>query len=103
MSLIKHCIVDTNTDLVVNIIEYETEQTGVPPALESHLLCVASNEFGIGDSYKNGVFTKALEPENTYEFPKVADQEAQISAKASALAKLTALGLTADEVKALIA
>ena len=33
---------------------------------------------------------------------EVADQEAQVSAKASALAKLAALGLTQDEVKALI-
>ena len=33
---------------------------------------------------------------------EVADQEAQVSAKASALAKLAALGLTADEVKALV-
>jgi hypothetical protein len=33
---------------------------------------------------------------------EVADQEAQATAKASALAKLTALGLTQDEVKALV-
>jgi len=33
---------------------------------------------------------------------EVADQETQVSAKASALAKLTALGLTQDEVKALV-
>jgi hypothetical protein len=33
---------------------------------------------------------------------EVAQEQAQATAKASALAKLTALGLTADEVKALI-
>ena len=33
---------------------------------------------------------------------EVADQEAQVSAKASALAKLAKLGLTEDEVKALV-
>jgi len=33
---------------------------------------------------------------------KVAQEQAQATAKASALAKLTALGLTQDEVKALI-
>jgi hypothetical protein len=33
---------------------------------------------------------------------EVADQEAQVSAKASALAKLAALGLTQDEVKSLL-
>ena len=36
------------------------------------------------------------------EAQEVAAQEAQASAKASALAKLAALGLTQDEVKALI-
>ena len=33
---------------------------------------------------------------------EVADKEAQITAKASALAKLSALGLTENEVKALV-
>jgi hypothetical protein len=33
---------------------------------------------------------------------KIAQEQAQANAKASALAKLTALGLTQDEVKALI-
>ena len=33
---------------------------------------------------------------------EVADQEAQVSAKASALTKLAALGLSEDEVKALV-
>jgi hypothetical protein len=33
---------------------------------------------------------------------EVAQEQAQVTAKASALAKLTALGLTADEVKALV-
>jgi hypothetical protein len=33
---------------------------------------------------------------------EIAKQEAEVTAKESALAKLTALGLTADEVKALL-
>jgi len=33
---------------------------------------------------------------------QIAKQEAEVAAKASALSKLTALGLTADEVKALL-
>ena len=33
---------------------------------------------------------------------ELADQEAQVSAKASALAKLSKLGLTEDEIKALL-
>jgi len=36
------------------------------------------------------------------ESDKVAQEQAQVSAKASALAKLAALGLTQDEVKALV-
>ena len=57
--MIKHCIVDTNTNKVVNIIEYETQQNGVPPGFESeapHLLCVANDEAGIGWDYVNGSF-----------------------------------------------
>ena len=56
MELIQHSIIDTNTNEVVNIIDYETEQTGVPPGLEDNLLCVKSDEAGIGWTYINGVF-----------------------------------------------
>ena len=63
MELIKHCIVDTDTGKVVNIIEYETIQTGVPPGFEAeapHLLCVANDEAGIGWDYVNGGFVDNL-------------------------------------------
>jgi hypothetical protein len=63
MSLIRHCIIDTNTKLVVNIIDYETEQTGVPPGLEEHLLCVASDDGQIGGTYENGTITNPPQPE----------------------------------------
>jgi hypothetical protein len=63
MNLIRHCIIDTNTNLVVNIIEYETEQSGVPAGLEEHLLCVASDEGQIGGTYANGIITNPPEPE----------------------------------------
>ncbi len=56
MELIRHSIIDTNTNEVVNIIEYETEQTGVPSGLEDNLLCVKSDEANIGWKYINGVF-----------------------------------------------
>ena len=62
MSLIRHCIVDTNTNLIVNIIDYETEQTGIPPRLESNLICIKNDDNYIGDSYNNGVFIKKPEP-----------------------------------------
>jgi len=63
MSLIRHCIIDTNTNLVVNIIEYETEQTGTPLGLEKHLLCVKSDTGQIGGTYENGVITNPPDPE----------------------------------------
>lgn len=59
MNLIRHCIVDTTTNKVVNIIDYATEQNGVPPGLEQHLLCVKSNTGQTGDTYNNGIFTPA--------------------------------------------
>ena len=59
MSLIRHCIIDTTTNKVVNIIDYETEQSGVPLGLEEHLLCVKSNTGQINDTYNNGIFTPA--------------------------------------------
>ena len=62
--MIRHCIIDTNTNLVVNIIEYETEQTGVPPGLESHLLCVASETGQIDGTYNaDGTITNPPQPE----------------------------------------
>ena len=65
MNLIRHCIIDTNTNLVVNIIDYETEQTGIPPGLEEHLLCVKSDTGEIGGTYENGVITNPPQPEFT--------------------------------------
>lgn len=59
MALIKHCIVDTDTNKVVNVIEYETEQTGIPPGFEGeapHLLCVASDIAGIDWDFVGGSF-----------------------------------------------
>ena len=104
MALIKHCIVDTTTDKVVNIIDYETEQTGVPPGFEeeaAHLLCVPIDNGQIGGTYENGVIT------NPEPLPIITEELASVlqtqeTAKASALAKLTALGLSEDEVKALV-
>lgn len=64
--MIRHCIIDTNTNTVVNIIEYETEQTGVPEGLESHLLCVASETGQIDGTYnEDGTITNPPEPELT--------------------------------------
>lgn len=59
MDLIRHVIVDTKTGKVVNVIEYETEQTSVPPGFEtdaSHLICIANNVAGPGWDYIQGKF-----------------------------------------------
>jgi hypothetical protein len=63
MNLIRHCIIDTTTNLVVNIIDYETEQTSIPLGLETHLLCVKSDTGEIGGTYENGVITNPPQPE----------------------------------------
>ena len=61
--MIRHCIIDTNTNLVVNIIDYETEQTGIPPSLAENLLCVKSNTGQMGGTYADGVITNPPQPE----------------------------------------
>ena len=68
MSLIRHCIVDTTSNIVVNIINYSDLQTGVPLGLESNLLCVQSDAGQIGGVYDNGVITNPVPVENTTSF-----------------------------------
>lgn len=53
MNLIRHCIVDTKINEIVNIIEYETEINGIPLGLDENLLCFPSNIGDIGDEYIN--------------------------------------------------
>jgi len=64
MSLIRHCIVDTNSNIVVNIINYSDLQTKIPPGLEANLLCVQSNTGQIGGTYADGVITNPVVVEN---------------------------------------
>ena len=73
MELIRHCIIDTNTNIVVNIIEYETGQTGIPPGLEDNLICVKSDEAGIGWTYINGVFDNPNKEAEQKEAEKLAN------------------------------
>lgn len=63
--MIRHCIIDTKTNLVVNIIDYETEQTGIPAGLEEYLLCVKSDTGQIGGTYANDVITNLPELNKT--------------------------------------
>jgi hypothetical protein len=60
--MFRTCIVNTDTNLVVNVIDYETEQTGTPPGFDENYLCVPS-EFGIiGASYVGNVIVNPPEP-----------------------------------------
>ena len=59
---IRHCIIDTTTNLVVNIVDYETEQSGVPNGLENTLLATPSAEGQIGGTYAKGVIINPPQP-----------------------------------------
>lgn len=59
MTLIRHCIVDTNTNKVINVVEYESVQNGIPPGFEKqhpNWLCVQSDTANINDDYINKNF-----------------------------------------------
>lgn len=59
MKFIRHAIVDTDTNKVVNVVEYETEQTGIPPGFEvdfPQYRCVKSDVANTGDDYVDGQF-----------------------------------------------
>lgn len=59
MSLIRHCIVDLSTNKVINVIDYEIEQNGIPPGFDEmspNWKCIANDEAGIGWDFVNGSF-----------------------------------------------
>ena len=83
-NLIRHVILKDN--MVVNIIEYETLQTGCPEGLED-VIALASDEGQIGWIYNNGTFTDPNPPVAREPLPE-----------RTPLQKLTAAGLTVDEL-----
>jgi hypothetical protein len=87
-NLIRHVILKGNT--IVNIIEYKTLQTGCPEGLED-VIALASDEGQIGWIYNNGVFTDPNPPEAKEPLPEW-----------TPLQKLTAAGLTVNELKGLL-
>jgi hypothetical protein len=87
-NLIHHVILKDN--VVVNIIEYETIQTGCPEGLED-VIALASDEGQIGWIYNNGVFTDPNPPVVREPLPEL-----------TPLQKLTSAGLTVDELKELL-
>lgn len=50
----RHCIIDTNTNKVVNIIEYDSEITGTPDGFEAQLIAIKSDDGQIGSDYTDG-------------------------------------------------
>lgn len=68
MSLIRHCVIDTTINKVVNVIDYATEQTGIPLGFENYapnLLCISSADGQIGSDYVNGVIVNPPQIEVT--------------------------------------
>ena len=87
-NLIRHVILKNN--LVVNVIEYDSIQTGCPEGLED-VIALASNEGQIGWIYDNGIFTDPNPPVAPEPLPEQ-----------TPLQKLTSSGLTVDELKGLL-
>jgi hypothetical protein len=61
--MFKTCIVNTDTNIVVNIVEYETEQTGTPPGFSDTYLCVPSEDGQIGGEYIDGKIVNPIPPD----------------------------------------
>ena len=87
-NLIRHVILKDNT--VVNVIEYETLQTGCPEGLED-VIAIASDESQIGWTYANNTFTDPNPPVAFEPLPELTPQE-----------KLANAGLSVDDLKALL-
>jgi hypothetical protein len=87
---------------VVNVIEYEEQPSNPPPSFDDTHIAVQADVAGPGYRYENGVFIAppVVESAEFIEFQKI--QETILADKQSAVNKLTKLGLTADEIKALI-
>lgn len=56
--MFRHAIINTTTNLVENIVEYEEIKSGVPSGFENHYICVASEDAKMGATYnQDGTFT----------------------------------------------
>lgn len=89
-NLIRHVILKDN--VVVNVIEYESVQTGCPEGLED-VIALASDEGQIGWTYDNGSFTDPNPP---------VVQEPLLLPELTPSEKLANAGLTVDELKGLL-
>jgi hypothetical protein len=57
--MFRTCIIDLTKELVINIIDYETEQTETPLGFSDTYLCIPSENGQIGDKYINGEIIKS--------------------------------------------
>jgi len=87
-NLIRHVILKDN--VVVNVIEYESVQTGCPEGLED-VIALASEEGQIGWTYANNTFTDPNPPVAFEPLPELTPAE-----------KLANAGLSVDELKILL-
>ena len=87
-NLIRHVILKDN--VAVNVIEYETEQTGCPKGLED-VIALASDEGQIGWTYANGIFTDPSPPVVQEPLPELTPAE-----------KLANAGISVDALKELL-
>lgn len=73
--MIRHCIVDTRTNKVVNIVDYENEIVGTPEGFDSHFIAMANTEGEIGSDYANGVIVNSapVVVERTYAEKRAAE------------------------------
>jgi hypothetical protein len=56
--MFRHAIINTTTNLVENIVEYEKIKSGVPLGFANHYICVASEDAEMGATYnQDGTFT----------------------------------------------
>jgi len=62
MELYRHCIVDTQSNLVINVIEYEKIELGVPPGMDNTFICVYAPSGVIGARYENGKIINPILP-----------------------------------------
>ena len=60
--MVRHAIVDMVTNIVINVIEYETEISGTPPGMPDYYEAVVSDTAQIGWAYSNGVFINPTKP-----------------------------------------
>jgi hypothetical protein len=65
MALQKYAIVDTNTNLVINVIQYENQPNNPPPGFSPETIAVQSDTAGPGWTYVNGQFTPPSSPAPT--------------------------------------